>query len=230
MTSRASLSLCGFELPLDELVPGFLVPVFFLADDMVVQRIGEGMVCLGDKKIHVTDKYLAISTLRQVGNLTLELLRSTPLSIGDAALYAFFDGQRIYVGSQAQLRARLAHHMQQLGAILRDRPFTLASLYEFVGDAKMADRLRKERSVAAVLSVSEFPSNTSHSDVYVAALGEEQSSLPSHVDEAVRNGLHRFRKSLLASRQVALRAVRLRGNHSVSARNKSGTSLGSVHA
>ena len=143
MTAEQEFQLHGFELPIHELMPGFLVPIFRGADGKHVlhhfcehRRVDQAFY------VSPTDKYLALSTLQVTQKPELELLSGVRVKIGDAAHRAFFDGKHILWGAEHLVRAALSTDARGLRERLHDYPFVLAQAFDFLGDSAEATRLR----------------------------------------------------------------------------------------
>jgi hypothetical protein len=143
--------LIAFSLPSGELLPGFLIPVFELADQQVVQGIDDDGMVRTLYPLSASDPVLDLKTLHTTLGIELSAIEGQTIQGGNA-IHAFFDNQRIYVGKKTTLALIFSECMPRIIEKLKDFPICLAGLHDFVGEHLVANQLRRSRSADFLIS------------------------------------------------------------------------------
>jgi hypothetical protein len=138
-------NLIAFSLPSGELLPGFLIPVFALTNQQVVQSIDDEGMVRELYPLSTSDPVLDLKTLHTTLGIGLSVIEEQTIQGGNA-IHAFFDSKRIYVGKKATLTLFFTECMPRVIEQLKDFPICLAGLHDFVGKHLLAKELRRLRS------------------------------------------------------------------------------------
>ncbi|MBC3916836.1 hypothetical protein H8L32_05055 [Undibacterium sp. CY18W] len=145
--------LVSLGLPAGELLPGFIIPVFGLANKRYIQYIGSSNKIIKFKRVFDNELSLDFQTLELTSALNI-IKTENPLSLGinSDAIHAFTDLKNVYIGTQDYFLSlhTLALFEEQMNERLSEYPFTLASLYDFVRKPEIAIRLREDESTKSL--------------------------------------------------------------------------------
>jgi hypothetical protein len=141
------LELHGFDLPIYELQPGFIVPIFkntsgefFLHHFNRKHKVEEAVL------VQPSNLFIALSTIRATKFPRLKLLSIPRVSIGDSAHRAFFDGIEICWGARLLLQQQLRTCQTSLHKQLIHSPFALAQALDFIDQGVLAQEIRDAAS------------------------------------------------------------------------------------
>ena len=126
---------------------GPLVPIFRIDSGFFVQRTDEeGRFLEMCGASEFADEELAQSVSGSMPRAGIAWLSGDePLSVGEPAVTAFFDGNQIVAGAQSDVRAHLRTSAGPVLLRLRRRPYATAHFLEFLGERDLADVVRQHR-------------------------------------------------------------------------------------
>jgi hypothetical protein len=138
--------LHGFDLPIHELSPGFLLPVFVdWEGHFMIHKFNFSLAVESALPANPSDLYLALSTLRAVQKPVVKFLSTERVCLLDSAHYAFYDGQDILWGSRNEIMNFFKNNFTAFTDKLQNYPFVMAQVYDFLGDKSSAVKLRQIR-------------------------------------------------------------------------------------
>ena len=145
--------LAFLGLPAGELLPGFLIPIFESVDQKYIQCIDSSNKISKFEPVLSDELSLDFQTLELTSALNIvKTEKALSLGIGSDPIHAFTDLENIYIGTQDYFLSlhTLALFEEQMNERLKDYPFTLASLYDFVRKPDVAIRLREDGSTKSL--------------------------------------------------------------------------------